>query len=313
MVTATLEVLEPGTLTTIQDGGRHGWARYGIPPSGPMDPAAMAIANRLVGNPVGAAALEITLTGPVLRAHGDLLMAVCGAEFDVWVERLKVPLWCSVFVRDGYVIKFSTRHSGMRAYLAVAGGIQVPTFLGSAATYLPAGFGGLNGRALNTGDHLPIGGSLAEDLIRRAGYRWAVDKRPAYRTAPTLHVVPGPQADFFKPEARARFFEACYKVTAQSDRMGIRLSGPAVIQQLSASMPSDGVVAGCIQIPPDGQPIIMMMDHQTTGGYPKIATVIQPDLPLIAQCLPGEEIRFCPITWQQAVKAHRAYHIRLGL
>ena len=310
---AILEVLEPGALTTVQDGGRRGWARYGIPPSGPMDPVAMAIANRLVGNPVGSAALEITLTGPVLRAYGDLLIAVCGAEFDVWVERLNVPLWCSVFVRDGAVIKFSTCHKGMRAYLAVAGGIQVPTFLGSAATYLPAGFGGLGGRALTTGDQFHIGEHPVSDLALHAGQRWPMERRPTYHSPPTLRVVPGPQADVFEPDTTARFFDSCYKVTTQSNRMGIRLSGPTLMLRHAASMVSDGVIAGSIQVPPDGQPIVMMADHQTTGGYPKIATVIWPDLPLIAQCLPGTDVRFRSISWQQAVEAHRATRARLGL
>jgi len=298
---ASLVVIEGGFLTTVQDAGRFGWARFGVPPSGPMDPFALRAANTLVGNLPHAAGLEITLVGPALRATHECLIAVCGAEFDLWVGDLPVPAWHAVYVRAGQEVRFGQRRSGARAYLAVSGGIALPSFLGSRATYLPGNFGGLEGRALQAGDQLPLG-PMGNDLATRAGKAWPRSSRPAYSPRPTLRVVPGPQGDYFTPEGLAAF-ESEYEVTPASDRMGYRLSGPRVAHRDAVEIVSDGVVTGSVQVPGDGQPIVMMADHQTTGGYPKIATVIRADLPLLAQCLPGDRVRFRPVSIAEAQAA----------
>ncbi len=299
---AVLEVLQPGQLTTVQDAGRRGWGRYGVPPSGPLDAVAFAAANILVGNSPAAAALEITLSGPLLRVQRECLIAVCGAKFDLWVGTLPVPLWHAVYVRAGQLITFGTRYEGARAYLAISGGIALPPFLGSQATYLPGGFGGLEGRALRAGDRLPLGPDDPQALLLHAGRVWPVDSRPPYTARPTLRVVLGPQDDYFTSEGIATFLGSVYELTAEADRMGVRLHGPSIAHRGPTGIVSDGVVTGSIQVPPDGQPIIMLADHQTSGGYPKIATVIQADLPLLAQCLPGDKVRFAAVTLDEAQK-----------
>ncbi|MCJ7549307.1 MAG: biotin-dependent carboxyltransferase family protein, partial [Anaerolineae bacterium] len=300
-------VLEPGTLTTVQDAGRVGWGRYGIPPSGPMDATAFVAANRLVGNPPGAAALEITLTGPVLRAWRDCLIAVCGAEFELWAGNLTAPTNHAVYVRAGYTLRFGRRLNGARAYLAVDGGIDVPPYLGSRSTYLKGGFGGLEGRALRAGDQLPLGFGARSHPISGAGARWLAPVRKATSGAPTVRVVLGPQEDYFSAKTIDRFLGCRYEVTTAADRMGIRLMGARLDHAGETGIVSDGIVTGSIQIPPDGQPIAMMVDHQTTGGYPKIATVIQADLPLLAQRLPGDEVRLAQVTLDEARAAYRQY------
>ena len=300
-----LEVIEGGFLTTVQDAGRFGWGHFGVPPAGPMDPFAFRAANLLVGNPPDAAGLEITLAGPVLRASCDCLVAICGAEFDVWVGSLPVPTWHAVFVRAGYEIRFGQRRSGARACLAMSGGIALSDFLGSCATYLPGGFGGFEGRALRAGDQLFLGRHRESDPLIRAGNAWPRSGRLPYSPNPTLRVVMGPQDDLFTSKGLATFVESEYEVTRSSDRMGYRLSGPAVAHHNKADIVSDGVVTGSVQIPGDGQPIVMMADHQTTGGYPKIATVIRADLPLLAQCLPGDLVRFRAVSIAEAQEALR--------
>ncbi len=294
MCPSALDVLDPGLLTTVQDGGRRGWARYGVPPSGPVDAAAFRAANALVGNPPDAAGLEITLTGPTLRARQACLIAVCGAEFELWAGDVPVPPWHAVYLRAGDCLRFGERQRGARAYLAVAGGLALPAFLGSQATYLPGEFGGVGGRAVRAGDVLPLGPPPG-DPVAGAGRRWPDAQRPAYAPHPTARVILGPQADAFTAAGLATFLSAEYVITPHSDRMGMRLQGPPVPRAGAADIVSDGVVMGSIQIPPDGQPIIMLADHQTTGGYPKIATVVQDDLPLLAQALPGARVRFAQL------------------
>lgn len=299
-----LDVLDPGLLTTVQDTGRRGWARYGVPPSGPLDAAAFAAANALVGNLPDAAALEITLAGPTLRVSRECLIAVCGAEFDLWVGVLPVPVWHAVYVRAGRIITFGTRRSGARAYLAVSGGIALPPFLGSQATYLPGRFGGMDGRPLRVGDRLPLGAVAPRDWTRDAGRVWPVDRRPPYTPHPTLRVVLGPQDDYFTNEGIATFLSSAYQLTPEADRMGARLQGAPIAHRGPTGVVSDGVVAGSVQVPPDGQPIVMLADHQTTGGYPKIATVLCADLPLLAQCVLDDSVSFAAVTLAEAQTLH---------
>ncbi|MGC9398757.1 MAG: biotin-dependent carboxyltransferase family protein [Anaerolineae bacterium] len=286
-----LEIWEPGLLTTVQDAGRVGWARFGVPPSGPLDAAAFRAANQLVGNPKGAAGLEITLTGPTLRCSRPSLVAVCGADFELWAGTLRVPTWHAVFLRAGQWLRFGARRRGARAYLAIDGGIDVPPFLDSRSTYLPGSFGGLEGRALRAGDRLPLGEGVPHPAMQ-AGRAWPASRRPPYTAAPTLRVVLGPQDDYFTSAGLETFLNVPYKIRPDSNRMGARLQGPRIAHRDATGIVSDGVVAGSVQVPADGQPIVMLADHQTTGGYPKIATVIRADLPLLAQCLPGDAVRF---------------------
>jgi KipI family sensor histidine kinase inhibitor len=289
-----LTVLDGGLLTTVQDLGRRGYQRYGVPVAGAMDAFALQAANRLVGNAPGEAALEITVAGPRLQASDNCLVAVTGGDLGPMVNGRPLPMWLAVFVRRGSVLDFAGQRTGARAYLAVAGGIAVPPVLGSRATYLSGGFGGYQGRALRAGDVLPLGRAPA-DLLALAGQELPPEARPAYAEAPTVRAIPGPQDDYFTAEALATFFSSEYVVSATADRMGYRLQGPHLAHRGAAEIISAGVVTGAVQVPADGQPIVLMADHQTSGGYPVIATVLSADIPLLAQCLPGSRLRFAPI------------------
>jgi antagonist of KipI len=271
-----------------------------------MDAASFAVANRLVGNPPEAAGLEITLTGPVIRCHRATVIAVCGAAFELWVDTLPVPAWHAVFVRAGSYLRFGARRYGARAYLAVAGGITTPPYLGSRATYVKGSFGGLEGRALRRGDRLPVGAHTIRDLVAYAGRAFSAARRPVAPRTPTLRLVP--QRQGLPPQALAELCAHPVEVTRASDRMGIRLAGPPLPRREGAPTISDGVVTGSVQVPPDGQPIVMMVDHQTTGGYPKVGTVIQADVSLLAQCLPGDRVRFQAVTRSEAQALYRSWH-----
>jgi antagonist of KipI len=284
---AAIEVLEGGVLTTVQDGGRFGHRRLGVTWAGPMDAASHQAANALVGNPEDAAALECTVAGPALAFLAPIHFAVTGADLGPLLERSDlgawpVPLGVRVFARPGNVLRFSGRRSGCRAYVGFAGGLDVPTVLGSRATDLGSGFGGLEGRALRPGDRLSLGAapsSRASALGRHA---------PDISPSGSVRIVFGPQDDHFSPETRALFLSETWQVLTTSDRVGCRLSGRRLEHRGAAEIVSDGMVMGSVQVPPDGQPIVMMADAPTTGGYPKIATVVSADLPKLAQLLPGE-------------------------
>jgi KipI family sensor histidine kinase inhibitor len=287
-----VEVLEAGLLTTVQDGGRPGHRRAGVSSSGPMDARAHAAANRAVGNPPGAAALECTVVGPSLLFLAPLRFAVTGADLGAVLERADlgtwpVPLGASVLARPGNVLRFSGRRSGCRAYLALGGGIDVPLALGSRSTDLQSGFGGLAGRALRAADRLAVAAAATSSS--------PTDARPGPHPPArlTVRVVLGPQEGHFDPETLARFLADPWRVGPTSDRVGCRLEGEPLRHLGPAEILSDGMVPGSIQVPPDGKPIVMTADGPTTGGYPKIANVLTADLPLLAQLVPGEgEVRF---------------------
>ena len=292
-------------LTTVQDLGRYGYERYGVPVSGAMDQFALRAANLLVGNPPHAAALEITLAGPTLRATDKCLIAVTGADLSLRVNDWEMPPWMAIFVRQGWTITFGDRKSGCRAYLAVAGGIDVMPIMGSRSTYLSGGFGGVEGRALRQGDVIPVG-VVPFHLPERAGRSFPSNLVPDYSDAPEIHVVLGPQDDYFTDEGMATFLSGEYQVGPTSDRMGYRLQGPEIAHKGRADIISDGIPLGAVQVPADRQPIVMMADRQTTGGYPKIATVISADVPLLAQCLPGQStVRFEAIGVEEAQSRYR--------
>ncbi len=300
-----LEVLDGGLLTTVQDLGRYGYERLGVPVAGAMDPFALQAANILVGNRPGEAALEITLVGPTLRATESCLIAITGADLSPRLNGQEMPMWMAVFVRKGWLIEFGERKSGCRAYLAVAGGIDVPPIMGSKSTYLRGGFGGFEGRALKEGDLIPIG-RPAYHLPSLAGNEFPADRIPEYSDAPEVCVILGPQDDHFTEEGIATFLSSEYKVSPASDRMGYRLQGPEIAHKGPTGIISDGIALGSVQVPADRQPIVMMADRQTTGGYPKIATVISADIPLLAQCVPGAStVTFKAITVEEAQTRYR--------
>ncbi|SMF35642.1 5-oxoprolinase subunit C family protein [Pseudogulbenkiania subflava] len=297
-----LEILRPGVQTTVQDLGRHGLRHLGIGQSGALDAPALRIANRLVGNPEGAAALEITL-GPVrLRFLRDGWLALSGADFDATLDGQ--PVWCGwrQAVRAGQELHLAGSRRGMRAYLAVDGGIAVPEVLGGRATDLAAGFGGFAGRALQAGDRLPLGEPLA--LEGKAGSR-----PPAW--TPEIRALPGPEYAEFSAAAQHALWSRPWHVTAQSNRMGYRLAGPTLDRTARHELLSHGVLPGVVQVPPGGQPIVLLADAQTTGGYPRIATVIEADLWKLAQARPGAELHFVPTTLAEARHAlqQQRYHL----
>jgi len=303
--TLGFEVLEAGILTTVQDLGRRGCERFGVPVAGAMDAYALQVANLLVGNSPGTAGLEINTPGLVLRATTSCLVAAAGAELGLRVNGQPIPNWMSAFVRPGRTVEFAGRRSGCRAYLAIAGGIDVPMVMDSRSTYLRGKLGGLGGRALRAGDWLPVR-PVDWSLLERAARRLPAELIPSYRKDPMVEVIMGPQADAFSPESREILLSETYRVTPAADRMGYRLKGAAVAHQRATDIVSDGMVMGAIQVPADQQPIVMMADRQTTGGYPKIATVVSADLPLLAQCIPGESsIRFQMTTVQKAQSRYR--------
>lgn len=311
---ARILVVRPGFLTTVQDLGRTGYQRFGLPLSGAMDPLAHRLANRLVGNADRAASLEITLWGPELRFDREAVIALAGADLSPSLDGTPIPMWEAVRVPAGATLAFAGRRTGARTYLAVAGGINVPLVLGSRSTHLRSGTGGFAGRALAPGDEVP-GGRAADHALALVGRSVPSEARPPYRVEPTLRVVLGPQTDCFRPEAPDALTGAPYTLTPQSDRMGYRLQGTPLLHADTTGAPeivSDATPPGSLQVPADRQPILLMADHQTTGGYPKLGVVISADLPLAAQLIPGESLRFAVVDVAEARAAWRAQEALLA-
>jgi len=296
-----IRVLDPGPQTTVQDAGRRGQLRYGIPPSGPVDARSFTLANRLVGNADGEAALEFTLVGPRLRVEAPCTAAVTGAAAPVTVNDAPAPAWTTLTVAAGDVLRIGPARAGVRGYVAFAGGVDVPLVLGSRATYLRGRLGGLGGRALRRDDVLRLG--PASPAPRRAV---RPDEIPDWQESPALRVVLGPQADRFTDEGIAAFLGGVYEVLPQSDRMGARLQGPRIAHARGHDIISDGVALGAVQVPGDGQPIVLLVDRQSTGGYTKIATVCSFDIPRVGQAKPGQRIRFSAIDVREAQRLSRA-------
>jgi len=298
-----LTIRKGGIQTTVQDLGRSGFQKYGIVASGAMDPYSLRMANILVGNEENAAALEIALVGPEIRFEEDALISICGGDLSPQLDGKATGLWRFIRVHKGQTLTFGTPRRGSRAYLAVAGGINVPEVMGSRSTYLRAALGGFNGRALESGDQLAIGAAdrpnFAED-----GPSWFTPS-PFYSSKPVIRVTAGRQFDLFSDESRQRFFSESFSVSSQSDRMGYRLDGPRLELANKQEMISEAVAFGSIQVPPDGKPIILMADRQTAGGYPKIAEAITADLPLISQLKPGDRLRFTEVGIEEAQRLLR--------
>ena len=293
---ATIEILEPGLLTTVQDLGRRGFQRYGIPVCGALDAVSLRIANILVGNPEGAAGLEVTFMGPALKFNADAVFAVAGADFDLELDGRAVRTWESFEASAGATLRMGQATDGLRAYIAVAGGIAVPSLMGSRSTDLKGGFGGFEGRALQAGDALPVGHSPHVADWTATGMPSGISRQPTYGQDFTIRVTMGPQDGEFTDSGLNTLLSSEYAVSTQSDRMGYRLEGPAVEHVTGADIVSDGTALGSVQVPGNGQPIILLADRGTTGGYTKVATVIGPDIGLLAQAMPGARVRFAAVT-----------------
>lgn len=309
-----IEVIKPGWLTTIQDLGRPGYQQYGMPVGGAMDRFAAIVANRLVGNPDSAAVLECTGQGPELLFQRGTYLAVTGANLSPTLNGHPIALWQGLNIRGGDRLSFGPRHAGFRCYLAIAGGFDVPVVLGSRSTHCPSRTGGLEGRPLRAGDRLyhRIFGQTFHHL---KGRRLPLRLIPSYARSVTLRVILDARRDFFHESALAVLTNSTYMVAPQSDRTGYRLTGPSIARAEPLRFISEGTVTGTVQIPPDGQPILLMVDRHTTGGYPPIATVVSVDLSLAAQLGPGDTVRFvaCSLDEAQALLRTRFHLLNTAL
>jgi antagonist of KipI len=301
-VTPALRVEEPGLLTTIQDLGRPNAIAAGVQSGGAMDRFAHSAANLLVGNDPGFATLECTLRGPRLVAEQKCAIAITGADLDPRVNGESVPAWVSLLLNPGDRLTFGSRRQGARTYIAIAGGFEADRWLGSFSTNLLAGRGGMHGRPLRSGDTLTVGAEPRRPAVTERSLPEHL--RPDYSDH-TLRAIGGPHLKRLDPGSRALLFQATYTVNRDSDRMGYRLDGPP-LAVIGDELLSFGLVAGAVQVPSSGQPIVLMADHGTAGGYPVVATVVSASLPIAAQLLPGDELRLAAITPQGAQKMRRA-------
>lgn len=295
MTGADVTVVKPGWFTTVQDAGRHGFQAYGVSVSGPMDRLAYILANRLVDNRDGEAALEITLKGPELLFEREMVFAVTGADLAPELDGRSVPQWTSVLARAGSRLRFGVRRSGARSYLALAGGVDVPLVWGSRSTHVMSRIGGMKGRALVAGDRLAVG-VVAPNARAMPERRVPENLRPIYRSPAPLRVLPGPHLSAFEPQALRVLTGGTYRLSSRSDRMGARLMGPRLVHAKPTQWISDGTAMGALQVPADEQPILLLADRQTTGGYPQLAVVISADWPLAGQLAPGDAVQFTVTT-----------------
>lgn len=293
---SALIVEAPGLFTTVQDLGREGFGPMGVSASGAADPMSLRIGNRLVGNPEGAAALEMTLVGGAFKFERPAIIAVTGADFGPLLDGVALPMWTSIEIREGQTLKFGPSRSGARAYLCVQGGIAVEPFLGSASTHVLSGLGGFEGRALRKGDRVEVG--AANSLFRKRSL--SAKAVESLQPRKVIRVTDGPQSDWFAESSWKTFCGNAFRVSERSNRMGIRLEGPPISLDTSREMITEGVSLGAIQVTPSGQPIILFVEQQTTGGYPKIANVISVDLHSLGQLRPRDDIRFERVEMSEA-------------
>ena len=294
MRTPIFKVLKPGLQTTVQDLGRYGFREFGLSPSGAMDPYSLQIGNLLVGNNLGEAGLEAPLIGPVLMALHDISIAICGGNQTPQINGQEVPLWKSIVIKKGEILSFGEQKEGARTYICIAGGIDVPLVLNSKSTYLTGKFGGIEGRALIEGDTL-----LGNPFTRRNRFLHT-QLIPKYSNQLTVRIIVGPHTGKFTTAGLETFLNEEYSISSRSNRMGYQLSGPKIEHSSTADIISDAIPLGGIQVPSSGQPIILMAEHQTTGGYSRIGTVISADIPRLAQAQQGTKVRFKEISLQSA-------------
>jgi len=289
-------VREPGLFTTVQDLGREGFGPMGVSPSGAADAVSLRFGNRLVGNAEGAAGLEMTLLGGTFAFPDGAVLTLTGSDFGATLDTKSVQLWTAFEAKPGQTLKLGPTQTGARCYLCVRGGIEVKAFLGSASTHILGGLGGFEGRALRKGDVLTIGASSGSARKRKLSARVVKGMQPRK----ILRVTPGPQDDWFPEASRRVFYESAYRVAEETNRMGIRLQGASVAKATEGELTSEGVSLGAVQVPEGGLPIILFVEQQTTGGYPKIANVISADFHSLGQLRPRDEVRFERVDWETA-------------
>jgi len=292
----SIVVEKSGILTTVQDRGRTGSCSLGINVSGVMDTAAASIANLLVGNDADEAVLEMYFPTPVLRFETDALIAICGADFGCTIADNKAANWATQFVKKGDTVRFGEKVSGNISYLSVAGGFDIEPWRGSLSTNLGAGVGGFMGRPLRNGDRLDL---RTHAGASRRSFQASPTLIPRYGRFPTVRVIAGAETDELTDDGKQALFSETFSISSDSNRMGFRLSGPS-IERKGAELISSPVAFGAIQLLPDGQLILLMADHQTSGGYPRVAHVISRDLPLVAQLGPSDKVAFHLITIEEA-------------
>jgi antagonist of KipI len=308
-----IEVLEPGLFTTAQDLGREGYGPLGVSTSGAADAVSLRLGNRLLGNPEGEAGLEMTLLGGTFAFPEGAVLTLAGSDFGATLEGKPVEMWTPFEAKPKQVLRVGPTRSGARSYLCVQDGIEVQLFLDSASTHILSGLGGHKGRALKKGDVLTIGSANRTEQKRTGknasstGGAGTVGERRLTARAlkelqprKVLRVTPGPQSDWFSEAAKKIFHESTYRVAEESNRMGIRLQGATIPAPAGGEMISEGVALGAVQVPEGGQPIILFVEQQTTGGYPKIANVISADFHSLGQLRPRDEIRFEQVDWKTA-------------
>lgn len=313
-----IEIKSPGLLTTIQDLGRYGFRKYGIIVSGAMDFFAHRIANILVGNEEGEGTLEITLMGPKILINEDTLISICGADLSPKINETPVSMWRPIYVKKGSTLSFGKSNIGTRTYVAFAGSFNVEEIMGSKSTYLRAEIGGYEGRQLKKGDILQLKKpskralEIMNDIIgdiNKSGFgypKWFISKKilPDYKSHPIVRIIRGGEFNYFSAESKERLFGSKFTITPQSDRMGYRLNGASLKTKEKIEMISEAVALGTIQVPDDGNPIILLADRQTSGGYPKIGQVISVDIPVVAQLKPGDSISFYEVSLEEAQKLY---------
>ena len=297
-------IVNPGIYTTVQDEGRFGYEQFGVSPAGPMDRRSFHIANLLVGNDMGEAELEMTIMGAEIQFTGPAVIALTGADMSPLLNEAPVCMYRAFPVGAGDVLRMQSVSGGCRTSLAAAGGLDIPVVMGSRSTLVKNGIGGYQGRPLKKGDAIGLRQNMS--TIENLPARWMLAEH-SETGCRQIRVVAGPQDDCFTGKGLENFFHGTYKVTGDSDRMGYRLTGPCPEHVADGNIISDGIVMGSIQVPTSGQPIVMMADCQSIGGYTKIATVITADLPVIGQCKAGDEIRFTPVDIMQAQQAYADY------
>lgn len=293
-----ISILKPGLLTTLQDLGRYGYQKSGMAVSGAMDDLALKIGNLLLGNAVHEASLECTLAGPVIVFEVQQMIAITGGNLSPKLNGEAVEVWRPLYVPKGSTLSFGKAVDGCRSYLCVYGGFDVPQVLSSQSTYLRAGIGGWEGRALKADDHIPFKKSY-HGPSRKIGWSAGRNIYPDLSVR-AIRVIKGPEFEQFTPQSISSFFNEPFTISSQADRMGYRLNGPSLQRNTDKELLSAAVTFGTVQVPGQGTPIVLMADHQTTGGYPRIAQVISADLTLLAQMQPGQQITFELITLEQA-------------
>ncbi|MEY8351982.1 biotin-dependent carboxyltransferase family protein [Lachnospiraceae bacterium 54-53] len=301
-------IMNPGIYTTVQDEGRFGYEQFGVSPAGPMDKRAFHLANLLVGNEISEAELEMTFSGPAIRFTGPAVIALTGADMQPLLNGVPICTYRAVPVRRGDVLLLQHAARGCRSYLAVAGGMEISVIMGSRSTLVKNRIGGLEGRPLKRGDVIEF--RAETDRFDNSAARLLPVEGKSEGCC-QVRVIPGPQEDRFTEDGIKNFYGSIYKVTGDSDRMGYRLEGPPPGHITDGNIISDGIVMGSIQVTTAGQPIVMMADSQSIGGYTKIASVISVDLPLIGQCRAGDELRFIPVEIEEAHRLYRDYCLEL--